>query len=134
METMQAFKLRPTELTPEVVFNSTKNVYLISGKSLMPDPDNFYKPILEAFEVFTSIPPKEITFVFSIDYFNIPSLKRVMFILYRLKDLKDNGSDVKLKWNYSNSDALEMGEMAEKMLGLNVTYSELKSEEVEQVA
>lgn len=131
---MQAFKLRPTELTPEVVFNSTKNVYLISGKSLMPDPDNFYKPIIEAFEVFTSITPKELTFIFSIDYFNIPSLKRVMFMLYKLKDLKDQGSDVMLKWSYSNSDIREIGEMAEKMLGLNVIFSELKSEEVEQVA
>ena len=53
-----------------------------------------------------------VDFVFDLEYFNIFSSKRILFILYKLSDLKIAGADINVIWHFSmeDDDMKEVGE------------------------
>ena len=50
--------------------------------------------------------------LFDLEYFNVFSSKRILFLLYKLKDLKEQGINVKIVWHFSieDDDMKEVGE------------------------
>jgi len=51
-------------------------------------------------------------FVFDLEYFNVFSSKRILFLLYKLKDIKERGANIKVIWYFSieDDDMKEVGE------------------------
>lgn len=47
---------------------------------------------------------KKTTVIIDLEYFNITSSKRILFLLYKLNELSENGSDVKVEWLYRETD------------------------------
>lgn len=96
--------IEETAKTPFIHFDSLTGVMAIRGRSIPDSPDEFWMPILNWFESYMMNPQEKTTFSIDLEYFNISSSKRILFLLYKLNELADNGSEVAVKWNYRKSD------------------------------
>lgn len=111
-ETMEILVRRPTKTTPYVQLDPKAGVYLIAGRSIPIDAELFYRPVLNWLDRFAENPPPRIEFCFRFDFFNIASSKRILFILYKLADLRTKGCKVNVRWMYEkhDDDTLEIGQ------------------------
>jgi len=115
---MYTLKRKSTLSTPEVLLDPKSNTYQISGRSLPIDADLFYQPILNWFDLaIESQSLNSIQLEIRLEYFNIASSKRILFILYKLLKLQDQGVNVLIRWMYESAD--------EDMLELGRDYSSL---------
>lgn len=109
---MENIRIESTDVSPEVVFDIENNNFSIRGKSVVTEVDSFYGPLIEWLEDAQNKIDNRIDFVFDLEYFNIFSSKRILFILYKLSDLKDSGADINVIWHFSmeDDDIKEVGE------------------------
>jgi len=102
-----------TKSTPYVHLDIASKTYVIGGRSIPIDAELFYKPILNWLDRYAETQPKgRFQFCFRFDFFNIASSKRVLFILYRLLEMKKEGWVVSVLWMYEKNDfdMLEIGQ------------------------
>ena len=109
---MEKIRIEPTEVSPEVVFDVENNNFSIKGKSVVTEVDSFYAPLIDWLENAQEKLDSRVDFVFDLEYFNIFSSKRILFILYKLSDLKVAGADINVIWHFSmeDDDMKEVGE------------------------
>ena len=109
---MEKIRIEATDVSPEVVFNVENNLFSIRGKSVVTEVDEFYSPLINWLENANGKLENRIDFVFDLEYFNIFSSKRILFILYKLSDLKKSGADINVIWHFSmeDDDMKEVGE------------------------
>ncbi len=123
---MQHIEIEPTYKSPRVIFNPQKGSFLIQGKSILVNVEEFYRPLLNWMDDFVANPPiQTIEFTFDIEYFNLASSKRFLFFLMKVNEMKEQGVLVNVNWNYLSNDkyALEMGEDLSQMLSLPFKFS-----------
>lgn len=101
---MKALVIDSTDKTPLINFDPTSGKFEISGKSIPHDAESFYQPILEWMEQYVVSTEKRTDVVLNLEYFNISSSKRILFILYKLNELVDKNKEVSVKWYYADSD------------------------------
>ena len=80
---MEKLVINPTVKTPFVDFDAQTGVMLIQGRSIPQDSETFWEPILKWFYAYAVQPAKETQFIFDLEYFNISSSKRILFLLYK---------------------------------------------------
>ena len=121
---MEPFYLKATETTPEINFDLEKNVFSIKGKSVFLHVDEFYDPILEWLRNLDGKLTQPITVIFDLEYFNIISSKRILFVLYTLNELRNNGSNIEVSWTFSleDDDMKEVGEDYACMVNLPFNF------------
>ena len=109
---MEKIRIESTDVSPEVIFDLENNNFSIRGKSVVTEVDEFYTPLIEWLENAKNSLNKRIDFVFDLEYFNIFSSKRILFILYKLSDLKKSGVNINVIWHFSmeDEDMKEVGE------------------------
>ena len=109
---MESIQVKATENSPEINFDLDSNLFIIQGKSIVSEVDKFYSPILDWLQDFSNVVTGEVNFIFDLEYFNIFSSKRILFILYTLSDIKAKGIDVRVTWYFSleDDDMKEVGE------------------------
>lgn len=109
---MESIKIPATENSPEIHFDLNTNTFYIKGKSIVSEVDHFYAPVLEWLKNYQDYIIDKVNFVFDLEYFNIFSSKRILFILYTLSDLRVKGVDVRVTWYFSqeDDDMKEVGE------------------------
>ncbi len=130
---MEKIRIEPTDVSPEVIFDIENNNFSIRGKSVVTEVDSFYTPLIEWLENSQENLTDRVDFVFDLEYFNIFSSKRILFILYKLSDLKIAGADINVIWHFSmeDDDMKEVGEDFACMVNLpfefisNAMYPEL---------
>lgn len=120
MEKIENFYKKGTELSPEVILNLELNIFLIKGKSVVTEVDQFYQPIIDWIDELKKVAPIQINFVFDLEYFNVFSSKRILFLFYKLKELQEAQSIVKISWLFSidDDDMKEVGEDFACMINL----------------
>ena len=124
---MEAFIRRPTKSTPYVHLDNREGTYLLSGRSIPIDAEQFFYPILNWIDLLLEEPVSVIDFRFRLDFFNIASSKRILFILYKLADLQKKGVKVNIRWMYErfDDDMLEIGQDYSVMIdGPNFFFEE----------
>ena len=109
---MKSFYLESTLNSPEVNFDTTSCEFSISGQSIHLDAQEFYAPVIEWLEKYSENPPKELLFKFSLNYYNLASAKRFMFIIFILSKMRMKGCVVKIIWRFFKDDEFmkEFGE------------------------
>jgi hypothetical protein len=130
---MEKINIKATGVSPEVVFDYDRNEFFIRGKSVVTEVNSFYKPMIDWLDDAKGKIDKRLDFVFDLEYFNIFSSKRILFILYKLRDLREEGADINVIWHFSMEDdeMKEVGEDFACMVNLpfefisNTMYSEL---------
>ena len=101
---MEPLRIQATVKTPEVLFDPANEVFEIKGKSVPDDAEEFYHDILEWVEDYVSNPKENTIFKIDLEYFNISSSKRILFLFYKLNELKEKGKDIKVIWYYNEDD------------------------------
>lgn len=109
---MEKITIEATDVSPGVIFDLKNNNFVIKGKSVVTEVDSFYAPLIDWIENAQDKIEKRVDFVFDLEYFNIFSSKRILFILYKLSDLRKAGVDVNVIWHFSidDDDMKEVGE------------------------
>ena len=77
----------------------------IKGRCIPNNPDEFWSDILLWFDAYIQNPAKETKFIINLEYFNITSSKRILFLLYKLNDLFQKGHEAKVEWFYRDNEA-----------------------------
>jgi len=128
---MQNIYIQATEESPEIIFDLEKSIFSIKGKSVVSDVENFYNPVLDWLSEVDGELNENVSFVFDFEYFNISSSKRILFILYKLNDLRKTGKDIRVIWNFSKEDD-EMREVGEDYaVMVNVPFEFISKTDVE---
>ncbi len=102
-----------TKSTPYVHLDVASKTYVIGGRSIPIDAEIFYRPVLNWLDRYAdSQPVGKMQFCFRFDFFNIASSKRVLLILYRLLEMKNEGWAISIRWMYekNDDDMLEIGQ------------------------
>lgn len=118
---MQHIEIEPTYKSPRVIFNPKEAKFMIAGKSVLENVQEFYSPLLNWMDEFLEkSTKKEVEFTFDIEYYNLASTKRFLFFLFKLKDIEEKGGNLKVNWLYRerDQDILEMGQDLSQMLGI----------------
>lgn len=103
-ETMESLHIEDTAQTPYVHLDPETGKMVIKGRSIPEDADAFWLPILNWFESFMMNPTETVTICLNLEYFNISSSKRILFLLYKLNELDEAGISVQVEWHYKLSD------------------------------
>lgn len=93
-----------TPQTPSINFDAESGYMEVKGRSIPDQPDEFWLPILNWFESYMLNPKDKTTVVIDLEYFNISSSKRILFLLYKLNELIDEKKEVHVEWLYRESD------------------------------
>lgn len=101
---MDALILNATPQTPLISFDRKSGLMEIKGRSIPDQPDEFWLPILSWFEAYIMNPAEKTVVGIDLEYFNISSSKRILFLLYKLNELVDMKKDVLVEWYYRESD------------------------------
>jgi len=101
---MEALILEATAHTPSVTFDPEMGKMEINGRSIPDQPDDFWMPVLNWFETYIMSPSRKTTFKLNLEYFNISSSKRILFLLYKLNELSEQGLEVCVEWHYRKED------------------------------
>lgn len=101
---MKVLHIEASAHTPLVNLNPETGVMEIRGRSIPEDPEAFWGVILDWFDGYMRQPTKETLVKIDLEYFNITSSKRILFLLYKLNELVDNGLNAQVEWYYRKSD------------------------------
>ncbi|MEZ4936294.1 MAG: DUF1987 domain-containing protein [Crocinitomicaceae bacterium] len=101
---MNFFTIEETPKTPAVTLDPEKGLLEIVGRSVPSEAEEFWDPILEQFDTYCLHPAAETSVKINLEYFNISSSKRLLFLLYKMNDLIDRGFNVEIEWMYKEND------------------------------
>ena len=101
---MDTLLIEATAQTPLVNLNPETGVMEIKGRSIPDDPESFWGAVLTWFDNYMAHPNDETLVKIDLEYFNITSSKRILFLLYKLNELVDSGKKAKVEWYYRQSD------------------------------
>lgn len=123
---MEDLFINATPQTPHVHFNGTSGVMEIKGRSIPDQPDEFWLPVLNWFETYLLRPNASTIVKIDLEYFNISSSKRILFLLYKLNELADGGKDVHVEWFYrqTDEDMYEVGQDYAYMVRVPFVFKE----------
>ena len=129
---MEVLKREPTAQTPSINFNPTNGLMEIKGRSIPYDSDDYWMPILNWFESYVVAPFQSTVFKINLEYFNISSSKRILFLLYKLNEISEKGLDVQVEWEYKSDDEdmYEVGQDYAYMVKVPFKFKEIKEPEM----
>ena len=129
---MESLIIEPTEFSPRVLLDASKNKLEISGESRPENAGKFYQPILDWLDNYYSLrywkdssfdsKQAEVIFEFKFEYFNSTSAKYILDILKKIEMFRREKMDIKVKWYYDEMDIdmMESGEEFSKMTGVPI--------------
>jgi hypothetical protein len=117
---METINITATEDTPNVILDPANNLFEISGRSLPEDVVVFYEPVIKWFDSFKKEPINDFALSIKLEYFNTASSKMILDILLKLEEIYQNGTKLKVVWNYLSTDCdmKEAGEEYSEIVGL----------------
>lgn len=101
---MEKLVVYATVKTPLIDFNAQTGVMLIQGRSIPQDSELFWEPILKWFYAYAVEPAPRTHFIFDLEYFNISSSKRILFLLYKMAEMHDLEFDISVEWRCQDGD------------------------------
>lgn len=124
---MEVLRRESSPETPLINFNPENGLMELKGRSIPFDSDDFWMPILSWFESYMHAPKTETIFKINLEYFNISSSKRILFLLYKLNELADAGKTVRVDWEYrkEDDDMYEVGQDYAYMVKVPFNFVEL---------
>ncbi|NOS91053.1 MAG: DUF1987 domain-containing protein [Cyclobacteriaceae bacterium] len=97
---MEILNLKGTEDTPTILLDKKNGIFEISGRSLPEDSAEFYKPVIEWINAYSSEANPTTEFAFKLEYFNTASSKLILDVLSALEDIKG----MKVVWYFHDDD------------------------------
>ncbi len=121
-----------TSETPYILFSATKGIMQIKGRSIPDDADAFWGDVLTWFDKYVTSPQAVTLFKIDLEYFNITSSKRILFLLYKLNEISDRGYAAKVEWYYreSDEDMFEVGQDYAFMVKVPFEFKEYRDNDL----
>jgi hypothetical protein len=121
-----------TDKTPGVIFRKNGELE-ITGKSIPENAEDFFDPALKWLEAYVESPAEKTRLSINLEYFNISSSKRILFILYKLNELMAKNADVKINWLYDDNDEdmFEVGQDYAFMVKIPFEFIEIERVKIE---
>ena len=110
---MENLIIRSTNDTPEIMFDSGRNLLEIKGKSYSNDIKAFFKPVLDWASRYTQQPDvRSVTVNIQFIYFNSTTVKPLLEFFDTFEAAAQKGKNVTVNWCYDkdDEDMLELGE------------------------
>jgi hypothetical protein len=101
---MEVISIKGTQETPEVLLDSSKGIFDISGKSLPEDVKEFYNPLLRWFDEYAKNPNNQTFLKIKMDYFNTASSKMILELFEVVKKVHSSGKETVIEWYYQADD------------------------------
>jgi len=114
---MDSLFVEATSTTPRVEFDKHNNIFRIEGKSLPEDVKNFYIPLIQWLEIYSTQPNPSTNLFIEFEYFNTSSSKMILLLLNKIRDIQRKGNQVLITWSYPPHDA-EIEEAGEEFAEL----------------
>jgi hypothetical protein len=129
---MRKLIIEKTSITPRVVLDPEKNLFLIAGESRPHDVREFYGPILSWLEEYGNhlLGLEDIkdpfVFCFEFAYFNSSSAKMILDLCKYLVSLSNKGINLQVKWYHEQGDGdmLEVGKEMSRIIKFPFEYIE----------
>ena len=115
---MEALSIEGTAKTPSVKFNAQEGVIEIKGRSIPENSIEFYKPLVEWLEEYSSAPLDLTQVNVQLEYFNTSSSKCILDVFKKLEAIHKAKNEVIINWYYEedDEDMLEAGEDYESII------------------
>jgi len=126
---LRNLKINRTPKTPQVDFNHTSGVFLISGISVPENSIAFYEALINWLGEYKETPADNTKLVFKLTYVNTSSLQFIYELLKMLESINDKTSKVSIEWYYLDEDIdmKEMGEDFKEAIDLNFSFFEVET-------
>lgn len=124
IDNMKALILEGDNHFPKVILDSAKGIFEISGKSVSEEADTYFSQVMKWLDIYAQKPNETTRFIFKMQYFNIVTSKRLLFILYKLHEMEVQGNSVSVEWHYleTDEDMLEVGQDFAYMVKIPFTF------------
>jgi len=109
---MDNYKIEGSPKTPSIVFDLQSGVLEIKGRSIPENSIEFYKPLVDALDKYSTGAKPSTTVNVQLEYFNTSSSKCILDVFKKLEGIHKGGSAVIINWHYEedDEDMLEAGE------------------------
>jgi len=126
---LNILKINKTPKTPDVEFNPTTGVFLISGISVPENSMEFYSSIITWLNEYIQNPVETTKLIFKLSYVNTSSLQFLYDILMILDGIHNKTSKIEVEWYYltQDSDMKEMGEDYQEALTIDFSFFEVET-------
>jgi hypothetical protein len=101
---MASFSVEKTPKSPEIRFDFDKGRLEIRGCSTPENATDFYRPLIEAIEKYSSEPKPHTEADVFLNYFNTSSSKMIFTVFKKLSGVQRNGSTVLINWYHEDGD------------------------------
>lgn len=124
---MDRLEFQPTQKTPYVLLDPSGKIKF-KGRSIPEDVSLFYEDILDWVIAYTSSPSSATEVNVEMEYLNSGTSKYMLRILKKLKEVENNGYDLRIRWMYEegDDDILERGEYYASILDLDIEFVEVE--------
>lgn len=126
---MEPLSIEGTPKTPTVILDAEKGKIEIKGRSIPENSIEFYKPVVEWLEKYSSEGPKKTTeVIIQLEYFNTSSSKCILDVFKKLETVHKNDNEVVINWYYEedDEDMLEAGEDYQSILKIPFKMIEIE--------
>jgi len=109
---MESISIPGTLKTPAIISDSEKGLIEIKGRSNPENSAQFYKPLIEWVEKYSTNPTSKTTINIQLEHFNTSSSKCILDIFKKLEPIKKANKDIMVNWYYEEDDEemMEAGE------------------------
>lgn len=109
---MSVLEIPAKEAAPYVRFDEENATLQIKGKSYDDDVVMLFTMLRSKVKAYGDKKPEKLNVTIYLKYFNTSSSKCLFDLLTELKNIEDNGTELKMVWNFVEGDE-EMGEEIE---------------------
>lgn len=92
----------PTKTTPAIVLEPGR--ILIMGRSILENPGEFYRPVIERISNYFSHKDGKTKIIFGFEYINTSSTKWIYAIFLKLAKARNLAEHAKIVWYYEQGD------------------------------
>ena len=128
---MKVIYREPAFRTPEIKFDPGNNFFMIRGRSLPEDANEFFAPYKNWLKNYFQGSVSDAEFILQIDYFNSSSSRMILEIMYILRDSINEGNKIKVVWRYEEDDdeMMTVGEEIQTIIEIPIFMEAISIEE-----
>jgi hypothetical protein len=111
-----------TKKTPKIQFDCESGVFEISGRSIPENVFEFFKPVLDWLDTYTTTPLRKTVLKVYLEYYNTSSSKYLLDIFKKLEVIYREHHEVLIEWYYdaeeddADDDMLKAGKYFSSIL------------------
>ena len=110
---MEKYTIEGSPKTPNINFDLIGGILEIKGRSIPENSIEFYKPLIDWLEKYSSKPKTDTIVNIQLEYFNTSSSKCILDVFKKLESINKGGqSQVIINWHYEEDDE-DMSEAGE---------------------